>query len=193
MISTPGACPGDHHQGICMPRIMTALACSCALLVTPAVGLLAADQLINTPSSIALQQQDLDFVRGAASGGQFEIKSSQYVIDKGITGDARKFAEDMLKDHGALGAKLTDLLHGKGITAPDSLNDADAKTLEDLKKVPDTQLAKAFVDDQVAAHDAAVALFEKEEKEGKDVDLIKFATDNVDLLKTHQKHAKAMQ
>jgi putative membrane protein len=176
-----------------MPRILTALACSCALIGLPVAGVFAADQVINTPSSLALQQQDLDFVRGAASGGQFEIKSSQYVIDKGITGDARTFAEDMLKDHSALGSKLTELLHGKGITAPDSLNDADAKTLEDLKKTPDTQLGKTYVDDQVAAHDAAVALFEKEEKDGKDVDLVKFATDNLDLLKTHQKHAKAMQ
>jgi putative membrane protein len=165
-----------------------------ALLVAPVAGIVAADEpAIKTPSGIALQQQDLDFVRGAASGGQFEIKSSQYVLDHGITGDAQKFAETMLKDHGALGTKLTDLLHGKGITAPDSLSDADAKILDDLKKTPDAQLGKAYVDDQVAAHDAAVALFEKEAKDGKDVDLVNFAKENVDLLKTHCKHAKSMQ
>ena len=163
------------------------------LLAAMTAGAFAADPLIDTPSALALQQQDLDFVRGAASGGVFEIKSSQYVIDHGITGDMRKFAEEMIKDHTALATKLTDLLHGKNITAPDSLSDDDQKLLDDLKKTPDDQLAKAYVDDQVAAHTQAIALFDKESKDGKDVDLRGFASDHVGMLKTHAEHAKAVQ
>ena len=58
---------------------------------------------------------------------------------------------------------------------------------------PDDQLAKVYVDDQVAAHTQAIALFDKESKDGKDVDLRGFASDNVGMLRTHCEHAKAVQ
>jgi putative membrane protein len=150
-------------------------------------------QSTTLPFDQVLKKQDAEFVRCASSAGAFEIESSQWVLDHGLTGEPAVFARTMIADHTKIAQKLDALLTSKGLDGPDGMTGSDRKALDALEKTPENQLGKAYVDAQVAAHQTAVKLFADESDNGKDADLRAFAAANLDMLKSHLTHAQAVQ
>jgi len=162
-------------------RVVAALAGVAALLWL--AGLTVAQEDAN------LSQLDQKFVKGAAAGGMFEVKSSELARDR-ASGDAvKKFAQQMVDDHGKANKEFMALLSKKGLSAPKDMREQDRANVDTLSKLRGADFDREYGKMQVAAHKEAVALFEEEAKNGKDTDLKAFAEKTLPTLREHQKHA----
>ncbi len=146
-----------------------------------------------TPVGAVLAKQDADFIRDISSACIFEIKSSQWALDHGLSGNAASFARTVVADHQKMARQLDALLTGKGVTAPDGMCRDHEAQLEKLAKTPEDQLGKAYMDGQVAGHEKAIRCLEDEASKGKDADLRAFAAAGTDTAKQELAQAQAVQ
>ena len=60
-----------------------------------------------------------DFVNEAASGGMFEVQSSQLALERGQGDEVKAFAQMMITDHTANNEELKAAAEAAGVTVPD--------------------------------------------------------------------------
>jgi putative membrane protein len=189
--TAPGtSVPDNNAQGTTVPGT-PAPGTNAPGAAAPGGGMLNADDA--GVRDARLSAQDRDFIAAACSGGRFEIESSQWARKHGLAGDAANIAVMMINDHQVMAKRLGEILAQKGVNGSDDLNDADAKALKQLEKTPDDQLGKAYIDAQVAAHQAAIAAFTSEAEHGRDADLRTFASSNLPVLRKHLEHVQPLQ
>jgi putative membrane protein len=173
-------------------------------LLVPALAALAlaapisaADKPTSTGSELggtssgaaSLGQTDRDFIAKAASGGMFEVKSSQLALDKKLRDDKEKtFARMMVEDHSKANRELMSLTQGKGIDAPKAMLPEHQRLYDDLKDLDGDEFEKKYHDIQVQAHQDTIALFQREAQDGHDGDLRQFATRTLPTLEKHLAH-----
>jgi len=131
---------------------------------------------------------DDEFVTKAASGGLFEVKSSQLALEKATKAECKAFAEMMIKDHTKANDELKAVAGKAGIRVPADLAPAHQKMLDDLKGSRDFDAAYSAA--QLKAHEEAVALFTAASTSVKDAGLRDFATKTLPTLKMHLDHAR---
>jgi putative membrane protein len=143
-----------------------------------------------TGSAIAATSND--FVDSAAAGGIAEVEAGKLALEKSGSADVKAFANQMIKDHTAVDQKLSALAGKLDIKVPDeaALTDkAKAKVLE----MRDTSFDKAYANNQVKAHEDAVALFKKEAGSSDPLQLKAFAQHALPELEHHLDMAKKLQ
>ncbi|PZM16443.1 DUF4142 domain-containing protein [Rhizobium tubonense] len=131
-----------------------------ALLLLATFPVLAADD--------AAKKHATDFATKAAMSNMFEIEAAKVEVAKGKANDAKRFAEDMLKDHGKAGPFLVDAAKQDGIEIPTSLDAEYRQKLAALQQSDTANLDQAYLSTQVTAHQDAVELFTNYSKEGPD-------------------------
>lgn len=106
--------------------------------------------------------------------------------EKATDPQVKAYGDQLQKDHAAANMKLAQLASTKGITASEAL-EGDARTqLDDLAKLSGADFDRAFMERfGVAAHEKAIALFERQAKEGQDPDIRAFAEQSLATLRTH--------
>ena len=133
---------------------------------------------------------DAEFVTKAASGGLFEVKSSELAKDQGQSAEVKKFAEQMIADHSKANKELIAAAKKAGIEVPTKLTEEHAKLLDTVKGAKGSGFDQAYMKAQKTAHEEAVALFEAASKSVKNEDLKAFATKTLPVIKEHLDHAK---
>lgn len=133
---------------------------------------------------------DAEFVTKAASGGMFEVESSKLAKDGASAPEVKKFADQMIADHGKANKELMELAKKAGLEVPTKMLDPDQKLYDKVKAAKGAEFGKAYMDAQVKAHDDAVALFTAAVKDVKDPGLKAFAEKTLPVIKAHQEHAK---
>lgn len=139
----------------------------------------------------AAQDND-DFVEDASAKGVAEVEAGKLAQEKGTAADVKSFADMMVKDHTAANAKLKSIADTKKLEVSDSAELIDKAKAMILELRSSKSFDQAYANNQVKAHEAAVALFEKESSEGKDPELKAFAGETLPKLKEHLEHAKAL-
>lgn len=132
-----------------------------------------------------------DFVAQAASGGMFEVQSSELALDRSKDAGLRGFAERMVGDHGPANEKLAAIAAQEGIEVPAEPAAKHRQMLAELQEAQDFDLQ--YVTMQVGAHEEAVALFEDYSENGDNAALKSFATETLPVLKTHLDAITALQ
>jgi len=132
---------------------------------------------------------DKDFVAKAASGGQFEVKSSELALQKSTNTDLKSFAQQMVKDHTKANQELTTMLTRKGMAVP-PMDAEHTETLNRLSKLQSYDFDKAYGDIQLKAHEKTVALFDRASKECQDDELKTWATKTLPTLREHLQMAQ---
>ena len=168
-----------------------AVAAPIAAADTPTTTTGSGTELGGTSSGAAsLGQTDRDFIAKAASGGMFEVKSSQLALEsKKLRDDKEKdFARMMIDDHSKANRELMSLIQGKGIDAPKSLLPEHQRLLDDLKDLNGDEFAQRYHAIQLQAHQDTIALFQREAQDGQDTELRKFATATLPTLEKHLAH-----
>lgn len=169
------------------------LALCCALTVPfPAAAQTSA------PASGARQTSQLDsadrnFLEDAAQGGYAEIEGSKLALQKSRNADVKAFADQMVKDHTAVGEELATLAKSKGYTPPTEpslMQKGELKALDVTDDSFDGLYARRI---GVAAHEDTVKLFDKASKDAKDPDVKAFAQKTLPALQGHLEMAKALQ
>jgi putative membrane protein len=148
--------------------------------------------LLTAACHSALAAQDDDFVEDASAKGVAEVEAGKLAQEKGVSPDVKEFAAMMIKDHTAANTELKALADSKKLDVSDNamlLDKAKAMILE-LRSAK--SFDQAYANNQVKAHEATIALFEEEIKDGKDAELKAFATQTLPKLQAHLEHAKKM-
>ncbi|HEX3863229.1 MAG TPA: DUF4142 domain-containing protein [Stellaceae bacterium] len=130
---------------------------------------------------------DQQFLDQAASGGTGEVELGKTARGKAHAKSVRAFAARMVTDHGRANTHLMAL--AKRLKMTPNVSPADTSQMDSLKGA---DFDKAYIADQVKAHEDTVALFEGEAKDGQDAQLRKFASSSLPMLRSHLKQAQAI-
>lgn len=150
--------------------------------------ILAAGLALASTTAFA-QSSPADFAAMAASGGMFEIESSQAILKDGTqNADVKAFAEQMIKDHEKAAAELKAAAAKSDVPVPATLAPKDAMRLKNLTDAKGDKTA-VYVREQREAHADAVTLHRAYAESGTDANLKAYAQKVVPTLEEHAKHA----
>ncbi len=176
------------------PTVGLVLSACCVLALPLAAGAQTAQKAHPASSSASsLASADKSFLEDAAQGGYTEIQGSQMALEKSQNADVKAFANQMIKDHTAVGQELAALAKSKGYTPPTEpslMQKGELKALNVTDDSFDSLYARRI---GVAAHESTIKVFEKAAKDAKDPDVKAFAEKTLPALHTHLDMAKALQ
>jgi putative membrane protein len=169
-------------------RAIFAAAATVALLATPLVAQDAKKG--GNPQGAADAKS---FVEKAASGGLFEVQSSEIAKQKAKREDVRSFATTMIRDHTKANDQLKAAAQKAGQQVPQKMSKDHQAQLEKLKGANAGRFDQAYIDSQMKAHQEAVSLYQRFSRSGQDGELKSFATRTLPVLEQHQQMAKELQ
>jgi putative membrane protein len=134
-----------------------------------------------------LRPADQAFVTKAASGGMFEVESSELAVDRAQNAEVKSFARQMIKDHGKANKELQSAASGLGANVPSALDAKHAQVMQKLEAIQaGPAFDQAYVQAQRDAHREAVGLFSSYGKANGA--LSAWATQTLPTLQQHQQH-----
>ena len=128
----------------------------------------------------------------AASGNNYEIESSKAVLGMATNPDVRDFAQMMINDHGQLGAKLMAAAKAASIGTTNLLP-PEAAMLKNLRAMPKDKMERFYVDQQVMAHEKALALHQGYADQGENAGLKAVAAEAVPIIQRHLEEIRRIQ
>jgi putative membrane protein len=149
----------------------------------------AADDKLNDPqiATVALTAHSIDAER------------ADLALKKGKSDEVKQFAEHMKKDHTAGRNEVLALAKKLGVTPEDSavtksLKDGAAKTEKELKKLKGAAFDKAYVDAEVAYHNAVIDAINKVLlPQAKNAEVKQALENTIPTLQGHLVHAQQVQ
>ena len=130
---------------------------------------------------------DQEFVTKALEGGTKEVAMGKLAAQKATNADVKAFANRMVTDHSKSVAELAALTR---MSAPS----ADKMTPPaKLASANGADFDRAYMAEMVSAHQATVALYEREVREGTDEALKKWANEKLTTVRDHLEKARATQ
>jgi putative membrane protein len=139
------------------------------------------------------KSEDGAFATAASQGGFAEVELGKLAKDHASSPEVKKFADQMIDDHGKANDELRPILEQKGIAASTQLSGKDKSTYDRLSKLNGAAFDRAYIADMVKDHEKDVKEFERESTKGKDPDLKAFATKTLPTLQDHLKMAREAQ
>jgi putative membrane protein len=154
---------------------------------------LAAAGLLFVSTAAFAQSSPAAFTEKAASGGMFEIQSSEMILKDGATDPkVKEFATQMIADHEKAAADLKAAAEKSGVSVPTTLASKEATKLKQLsEETGDKQ--KLYVTQQILAHNDAVVLHRGYAESGTDANLKAYAEKALPVLEEHSKHVDMMK
>ena len=134
-----------------------------------------------------------EFVQRAAASDLFEIQTGNLALQKSTMAEVRDFAQEIINDHTASSQELALLTQKKNIQMPTTLPEDKQNSVNRLSGLSGTGFDKAFSDEQEAAHEEAIELYERAAEDLKDADLRAFAQRTLPVLRMHLEHARALE
>ena len=136
-------------------------------------------------SQSAVSQEDLKFAEEAAKGGLLEVQLGELATNQAKSQDVVDFGQRMVEDHGAANDRLKAIAQEKGITLPDSLDQDQQHTVDELSKLSGEEFDRTYIDEMVKDHELDVAAFRLQAESGEDPDLRAFAEETLPTLEEH--------
>jgi putative membrane protein len=136
----------------------------------------------------AAASADSVFVAKAAEAGAKEVDLAKLGAAKATNTDVKAFAQRLVQDHTAVNTELAALAKSKDLKIR-----ASAKPQTELAKLSGAAFDKAFVALMVKEHEAAIALFEGESRDGRDAEVKEWAAKQLPALREHLTQAKSLK
>ena len=134
---------------------------------------------------IPAEHGDIQFVIGAASGGETEVMLGNLAKEKALDKRIKNFGAMMVKDHSKLNVKLQALAKAKNIQLPITPLTADQNTIDALKRKTGKDFDKAYVSNMIKDHQTDIKQFEIAAKNCQDPDIKAFARKTLATLRNH--------
>ncbi len=169
------------------------LVAACVLLCSPALAQSVSEK-IGVNSALDISPSTADFVKEAATGGLFEIRSSEIALKKGDAA-TQNFARRMISDHTKASQELKDLVQSKKIdvTIPDAPTSSQQSMLDKLDTLSGADFDKQYREDQRSAHVGAVSAFQRYAKGGDNPDIKQWAEKTAPTLEHHLQLARELE
>jgi putative membrane protein len=157
-----------------------------ALVSAPAAGWAGArPHHDHHPAKHHVSKQDRHFAKAAARSNYFEIKSSKVALERSKDHDVRAFARLLIRDHTKAQAELARIAKAKHVKLPSRPSPAQRAVIKRLAHTKCGHFDHAYLHAQIKAHKQAIALFEKEAKEGRNKHFRAFAAKSLPVLRHH--------
>jgi putative membrane protein len=135
------------------------------------------------------------FVEKAAASDMFEIEAAKVAQAKSQNADVKKFAGEMITAHTKSTADLKKAIadSGQTLTPPAALPADLQGQLDSLNSAAPGDFDRAYLDNQVDAHQSALNLMQRYAQDG-DVPALKaFAAATAPVIQQHYDHAKTLR
>jgi putative membrane protein len=134
------------------------------------------------------------FANTVAASDAFEIESSKLAAANAGSAAVKSYAKRMITAHTESTAKLKKLASGKPAITPDpTLNPDEQQKIDTLKALKGADFDRAYVADQIAAHEHALEALNGYAPAGDVPEFKKFATSLVPTVTAHLNMAKALK
>jgi putative membrane protein len=133
---------------------------------------------------VEMKKSDRDFLEKAAKASMSEVAISRVAAARTSNPDVRRFAQMMVEDHDRANDQITSLAASRGVALP-----AKDPAPEKWEKRDAKDFDKAYLDQMVSDHEEVVKLFEKQAKDGHDVEAVAFARKHLPKMQAHLQHA----
>jgi putative membrane protein len=133
-----------------------------------------------------------NYVEKAAIGDMFEIEASKIALDRSKVQPVKDFAKMMIDAHTATSQEMGGLATAAGVMAPSALDNDHSGKLEELRTASLQDFDDKYIDQQTAAHSAALDLHKDYANNGKDAALQAFAAKVAPTVDAHLLAVKAL-
>jgi putative membrane protein len=156
-----------------------------------AVTFAAVLALVAVPAQAQMGMSVVDrgFMLEAASGGVAEVELGRLASQRAGSDVVRQFGQRMMTDHGAANQELMQLAQRKGVTLPPQPDAKHRAAIDRLATMSGAQFDQAYMAEMVKDHQADVAVFEREIREGQDAEVRAWASKVLATVREHQRLA----
>lgn len=134
-----------------------------------------------------------DFVAKAAISDRYEIRAAKIALERSRNPDIDRFANRMIHDHSQSTKMLKDTVAQTGkLYLPDRLDAEYRGMIGELRRVSPRQFAQTYMQQQVEAHESAVALFTAYKHQGDNLRLRHFAMTVLPVIRHHLDMARGL-
>jgi putative membrane protein len=133
-----------------------------------------------------------DYVSSALMSDKFEVAAARVAQDKARNSDVQRFAQTMVRDHGATSDELTGILkqNAFAFTPPTDLDDEHAAMVRELADTAATDFDRHYMQQQIDSHQAALRVQNAYAHGGRDQVLRKYAAEMAPKLRAHLELAR---
>ncbi|MDY0884637.1 DUF4142 domain-containing protein [Dongia soli] len=144
----------------------------------------------STKSTKSLSAASKTYVQKAAMTDLFEITSSKLALKQSKNAEIKKFAQQMVTDHGKSTAKLKSLIRQDklNLKAPMKLDQEHEKLLKQLEAAKGDDFDKLYAKIQTEGHEDALKLHQTYAENGDQPDLKNFASEVSKVVEMHLSH-----
>jgi len=134
------------------------------------------------------------FLARAALSDMYEIAASQLVLERTQNADVRRYAQMMVQDHTRTSNEAQAAARTESIafTAPTALDARRQGLVQQLRGEDGADLDERYIEQQVAAHEEALALMREYASGGDNAALKAWATRTAPMIENHLQMARAM-
>ena len=136
------------------------------------------DSTSNKAKGRTLSSADKAFIKDAAKGGMMEVAMGRVAEENATDSEVKKFGARMVKDHSKANEDLKAIAKEENVEWPAE------------KEAGKWKSDKDYMAAMVKDHEKDLAAFEKEAKNGSDLDLKSFASKTAKTVRDHLKMAK---
>lgn len=144
------------------------------------------------PAPPPLSSVDANFINQATIAGLAELQGAQLALQRAAHPLVRQFAQQLVSDYTAANRQITVLVQSKGASLPAELDPERAAEAERLEEARGARFDHAYLEDQIASHEAVLALFQDESEQGGDPEVKAFARDMLPILQQHLAMAESI-
>ena len=132
------------------------------------------------------------FLQANTGSNLFEIQSSQVALTKTTTPALKAYAQHLIADHQAAQGMVNRMAAERGVPLPKVLPPELMLKVNTLAQLDGPAFERAYLQEQVVAHQFALSLLQNEQTGGKDAAVVAFATQQVPVIREHLAQAQAM-
>ena len=160
-----------------LPAAATAQMAASSMPASPAIPA--------APIAAGVTPADYNFIMQAGFGGWGEVSAGQIARQRSSYPAVQSMAVMLVTDHMRANQQLASLAAAHGIAAPTAPDPARQTTTGMLQQLSGPAFDQAFVTEQVAEHQVAIALFQSEAASSADPGLRGFAQQQLPILHHH--------
>lgn len=145
-----------------------------------------------TRATIAVSEDDSEFMTKTASSGLMEVELGKIAQQKATDSKVKQFAEMIVRDHTSANDELKALAARKNVTLPTTMGDDHQKHIADMNEKAGRDFDKAYMKMMVDHHQEDVDRFERAANNATDSDLKALAGKTLPVLRSHLEQAKSL-
>ena len=143
-------------------------------------------------AAVTMGAQDGRFINLAASSDQFELQSSQALLQRSRNPAVRAYAQMMIDQHTASTQQLTQMAGAKGAALSQGLDPTQERLLAAVQSASPGSVDRTYLSGQATGHAATVLSYNDEIKSGSDADVKGFAQQNLPMIQQHLDDARRL-